>query len=88
MTDTVPKLVSGAGLAPADARALRRMQRRDLRAALAPILMTYSQGERKQRRKTLLERWIAFNLALYIAEDAAKPRVQELARAPCVKYWT
>jgi hypothetical protein len=81
--DLAAKLVSGAGLAPADALDLWRMQRIDFRPALALLLVAHPNREREEWAEAFFQCRIASDLAANIADDAAKPRAQELERAPC-----
>jgi hypothetical protein len=47
------------------------VERIDFPPALALILMACSVGKRKQRSKAFFKRRVAFNLAVYVADDAA-----------------
>jgi hypothetical protein len=57
--DLAAELVGGAGLAFANALHLGRVQRVDLRSALALLLVANPVGEIEQRTKAILERGIA-----------------------------
>src|SRR4029450_3828190 len=80
--DRAAELVGFAGLPFADAFDLRRVQRIDLRPALALLLMAHTQREIEQRAKAIFERCIARDLAPDVTDDAAKPDAQELELAP------
>jgi hypothetical protein len=70
--DLAAELVRRPGLAFADALHLGGVQRVELGAALALLLMTDPQREIEQRAKAVFERGIAVDLAADVANDAAK----------------
>src|SRR5262245_55469809 len=80
--DFAAKLIGFAGLAFADAFDLGRVQRIDLRPALALLLMAHTQRQIEQRAKAVFERWVACDLTADVTDDAAKPCAQELELAP------
>src|SRR6202040_2746365 len=80
--DLAAELVGRPGLAFADALHLGGVQRVDLGAALALLLMTDPQREIEQRAKAVFERGIALDLAADVANDAAKTGSQEFELSP------
>src|SRR6201987_4941358 len=80
--DLAAELVGRPGLAFADALHLGCVQRVDLGAALALLLMTNPQREIEQRVKAVLERGIVLDLAADVANDAAETGSQEFELSP------
>src|ERR1700676_4555728 len=80
--DLAAELVGRPGLAFADALHLGGVQRVDLGAALALLLMADPQRQIEQRAKAVLERGIALDLAADVANDAAKTGSQEFELSP------
>ena len=80
--DLAAELVGGSCLAAADAFHLGRVQRVDLRPALALLLVADPQRQIEQRAKAILERGIALDLAADVANDAAESGAQEFEFAP------
>src|SRR5262249_10580029 len=80
--DLAAELVGFAGLPFADAFDLGRVQRIDLRPALALLLMAHTQRQIEQWAKAIFECCIARNLTTDVTDDAAKPGAQELELAP------
>src|SRR3984885_3968319 len=70
--DLAAEFVGCPGLAFADALHLGGVQRIDLGAALALLLMTNPQREIEQRDKAVLERGVAVDLAANVPDDAAE----------------
>src|ERR1700720_1923093 len=80
--DLAAELVGRPRLAFADALHLGGVQRVDLGAALALLLMSDPQRQIEQRAKAVLERGIALDLAADVANDAAKTGSQEFELSP------
>jgi len=80
--DLSAELVGRPGLAFADALHLGCVQRVNLGAALALLLMTNPQREIEQRAKAVLERGIVLDLAADVANDAAETGSQEFELSP------
>src|ERR1700730_14664319 len=80
--DLAAELVGRPRLAFADALHLGGVQRVDLGAALALLLMADPQRQIEQRAKPVLERGIALDLAPDVANDAAKTGSQEFELSP------
>ena len=80
--DLAAELVGRPGLAFADALHLGGVQRVDLGAALALLLMTDPQRPIEQRAQAVFERGIALDLAADVANDAAKTGSQEFELSP------
>ncbi len=78
--DLASELVGRAGLALADALNLRRVERIDLGAALAVVLVAHLDGEIEQVAEAHLELGVAIDLAADVADDAAQAGAQELER--------
>ena len=76
------ELVGCPGLALADALDLGRMQRIDLGAALAMVLVAHLVGQIEQRGEARFQLRVAFDLAADVADDPAEPGAQELERPP------
>ena len=57
------------------------MQRIDLLAALAVILLPHPKRQIEQRREAILQRGVALDLAADVADDPPQPRAQEFERA-------
>lgn len=62
----------------ADALHFGRVQRIDLRPALARLLDPHPQRERQQRREAFLQSGVALGLAADVTDQAAEPGAQEL----------
>ena len=72
------ELVGHPRLALADAFDLGGVQRIDLGAALAVVLVAHLDGEIEEMGEAGLERGIAVDLAVDVTDDAAEPCAQEL----------
>jgi hypothetical protein len=72
-----PELIGRAGLALADALDLGSMERIQLPAALALLLVTYLAGSRERRLEHCRDRLLASNLAPDVADNPAEPRAQD-----------
>ena len=78
--DLTAELVGRPRLAFADALDFGRVQRIDFWPSLALVLEADPDRERPQGCELLLERWIARDLAVDVADEPAEAGAQELER--------
>jgi hypothetical protein len=77
-----PSSYVAACLAAADALHLGRVQRIDLRSALALLVLAHTLREIEERAEAVFEHCVALDLAADVAVDAAEPGAQEFELSP------